>query len=314
MFSESPNTTLYDDKTAKHYDIKDAARYLDIAPSTLRYWESEGLVRSERNPENDYRQYSLHSLIDASEIAFYRQLGVPVKELKHYHAFTVEALDEALARTDEGIERRIAELTASRDRLAKQRALNAQAEALRSAGMRPRTPSIERLVAIEYDNPTHWMLLVDEPWRYGLFIDAADPDTALEGIVEGMALHDGASARHAGVSGGSALDEPAIEGASDESDEPGEPGAAPEKPTSLLWERRERGHRQPSLECLLRIAPYGSESNVRDLLSKASQRGIRPAIVVATYLVTGAETPDGPRWDYYHAWVIGTKRDAGASH
>ncbi|WP_139653570.1 MerR family transcriptional regulator [Raoultibacter phocaeensis] len=291
MFSESPNTTLYDDKTAKRYDIKDAARYLDIAPSTLRYWESEGLVRSERNPENDYRQYSLHSLIDASEIAFYRQIGVPVKELKHYHALTVDALDEALERTEASIERRMAELAASRERLAKQRGLNAQAEALRSAGMRPRTPSIDRLVAIEYDNPLHWMLLVDEPWRYGLFIDAADPDTALEGIVEGPAAQGDADVRLAGVSGGSASSEPTGES------------------TSVLWECRKRGHRQPSLECLLRIAPYGSTSNVQDLLSKASQRGINPTAIVATYLVTGAETSDGPRWDYYHAWIIGDERD-----
>ena len=34
------------------YDIKDAARYLGVAPSTLRYWEREGLVRrlSDRPP------------------------------------------------------------------------------------------------------------------------------------------------------------------------------------------------------------------------------------------------------------------------
>ena len=63
------------------YDIKDAARYLGVAPSTLRYWEREGLVRAGRNRGNDYRQYALHDLIDASEIAFYRRLGVPVREL-----------------------------------------------------------------------------------------------------------------------------------------------------------------------------------------------------------------------------------------
>ena len=32
------------------YDIKDAARYLGVSPSTLRYWEREGLVRAGRNP------------------------------------------------------------------------------------------------------------------------------------------------------------------------------------------------------------------------------------------------------------------------
>ena len=68
------------------YDIKEAARYLGVASSTLRDWESEGLVQAGRGEANGYRQYSLHDLIEASEIAFYRKLGVPVKELRGYRA------------------------------------------------------------------------------------------------------------------------------------------------------------------------------------------------------------------------------------
>ena len=126
---------------AKLYDIKDAARLIGVAPSTLRYWEREGLVRSLRNRANDYRQYSLHDLIEASEIAFYRQLGVPVKELRGYRGFTASQLDRALGRTEEGIERRIAELEAVRARLAQQRALDrweAEEASARSASGRPR--------------------------------------------------------------------------------------------------------------------------------------------------------------------------------
>ena len=81
------------------YDIKEAARYLGVASSTLRYWESEGLVQAGRGEANGYRQYSLHDLIEASEIAFYRKLGVPVKELRGYRALSARSLDEALART-----------------------------------------------------------------------------------------------------------------------------------------------------------------------------------------------------------------------
>ena len=109
------------------YDIKEAARYLGVASSTLRYWESEGLVQAGRGEANGYRQYSLHDLIEASEIAFYRKLGVPVKELRGYRALSARSLDEALARTEDGVEQRIAELEATKARLARQRALNAKA-------------------------------------------------------------------------------------------------------------------------------------------------------------------------------------------
>ena len=131
------------------YDIKEAARYLGVASSTLRYWESEGLVQAGRGEANGYRQYSLHDLIEASEIAFYRKLGVPVKELRGYRALSARSLDEALARTEDGVEQRIAELEATKARLARQRALNAKAEELRRAGMQPapghRQPERHRL-------------------------------------------------------------------------------------------------------------------------------------------------------------------------
>lgn len=304
MSLESPNYYHSDHATAIRYSIKDAAQHLGLTPSALRYWEREELVFPERNGANDYRRYSLYNLIEASEIAFYRQLGVPVKELKNYHALTIDALDETLARTEEDIERRIAELAVSRDRLAKQRALNAQAVALRSADMRPRMPNLDRLVAIEYGNPLHWMLLVDEPWRYGLFIDAADPDTALEGLAEGPTTHVDESARLESMLGKStSAKSPSPDNTAGKS-MPDTP-ALPSKPIPFLWEQRKRGRCQPSLECLLRIATHGSASNAQGLLAEASRRGMDPAAIVATYLVTGTEIPGGPRWDYYHAWVIG---------
>ena len=166
------------------YDIKDAARYLGVAPSTLRYWEREGLVRAGRNHANDYRQYSLHDLIDASEIAFYRRLGVPVRELADYRTISVRGLDDALTRTADDVERRIAELELVRARLAHQRVLNTCAEELAAAGMRPGVPALARLDAVDYAAPELWPLLVNEPWRYGVFVDSARPNVVHEAVVD----------------------------------------------------------------------------------------------------------------------------------
>ena len=147
------------------YDIKDAARYLGVAPSTLRYWEREGLVRAGRNRGNDYRQYALPALIDASEIAFYRRLGVPVRELAGYRTLSARDLDDALDRTARDVEQRIAELEAMRARLARQRALNARAEELEAAGMRPGAPALARL---DDPNRSNAAALFAEAARQGL--------------------------------------------------------------------------------------------------------------------------------------------------
>lgn len=166
------------------YDIKDAARYLGVAPSTLRYWEGRGLVSAGRDEANDYRRYSVHDLIHASEIAFYRKLGVPVKELESYRTLSAQELDAALAHTEDGIERRIAELESMRARLARQRALDAAAEQLRLSGMRPARPAIASLSAIDYDSPGPWQVLVEEPWRYGVLIEARRPAKVHEAVVD----------------------------------------------------------------------------------------------------------------------------------
>ena len=62
----------------RRYDIRDAARLLGVAPSTLRYWEDQGIIRAERDPASRYRKYGLSALVDASEIVLFRSMGVPV--------------------------------------------------------------------------------------------------------------------------------------------------------------------------------------------------------------------------------------------
>ena len=148
-------------------------------------------MQAGRGEANGYRQYSLHDLIEASEIAFYRKLGVPVKELRGYRALSARSLDEALARTEDGVEQRIAELEATKARLARQRALNAKAEELRRAGMQPGSPAIGSLSAIDYDAAAPWKLLVEEPWRYGVVVFADKPDEVYESAVDAGA-QDGA--------------------------------------------------------------------------------------------------------------------------
>lgn len=250
--------------SAKRYDIKDAARYLDVAPSTLRYWESEGLIRTERNPENDYRQYSLHSLIDASEIAFYRKLGVPVKELKEYNDLTVDALDDALDRTALDLERRIAELDSMKLQLEKQQELNAIAKDLSGRGARFSPPAIRRLCALDYGVPEVWQLLVREPWRYGILIEAARPEVIVEGLAD-----------------------------------TGLPGV------DVLWEDEPGPPRQSHLECLVRVTLDAAESNAAEQFDAARAHNISPRFLVGSYLLTATESPNGRRYDYYHAWVIG---------
>ncbi len=66
----------------KTYSLDKISKLFNIPKSTLRYWESENLIKSQRNKNNDYREYTHEDLITICDIMFYRSLNVPIKKLK----------------------------------------------------------------------------------------------------------------------------------------------------------------------------------------------------------------------------------------
>ncbi|WP_138269529.1 MerR family transcriptional regulator, partial [Anaerofustis stercorihominis] len=62
------------------YNIGLISKILNIPRSTLRYWESEGLINLKRNKENDYREFDVSSIFEILDIALYRKLNISIKE------------------------------------------------------------------------------------------------------------------------------------------------------------------------------------------------------------------------------------------
>lgn len=69
----------------KKYSLDQISKLLNIPKSTLRYWEAEGLIKSQRNEENDYREYTHEDLVIICDIVFYRSLNIPIKRLKNIY-------------------------------------------------------------------------------------------------------------------------------------------------------------------------------------------------------------------------------------
>lgn len=62
-------------------NISTVSETFNIPCSTLRYWESMGLISLDRH-DNNYREYTYSSLLDISDIIYMRKLGIPVKAIK----------------------------------------------------------------------------------------------------------------------------------------------------------------------------------------------------------------------------------------
>lgn len=73
----------------KFFAIGEVAELLNISPATLRYWQKNGIFEVARGG-NGYRKYSIEDLVNIAEISFYRNLGIPVKEMADFRNFDRE--------------------------------------------------------------------------------------------------------------------------------------------------------------------------------------------------------------------------------
>lgn len=92
------------------YNIGIISKTLNIPRSTLRYWEKEGLISSNRNFNNDYRQFSLNSIYEILDIAFYRKLNISIKEIKKMETQNVKEIEQVLLKNKKNIDKTISEL------------------------------------------------------------------------------------------------------------------------------------------------------------------------------------------------------------
>lgn len=75
----------------KNY-IGKIADLFSVSIATLRYWGKEGLVKFDHSEENGYRTWSMHTLRTLCDITLYRQLSIPIQDLKHIHELNAEEI------------------------------------------------------------------------------------------------------------------------------------------------------------------------------------------------------------------------------
>lgn len=83
----------------------------------MRYWEESGLIAPGKNRENNYREYSVSDLMTISDIMFYKNLGLPLKQIRRMDETDttdqrqlLEGKMEALEQQKKAIDRQIQQL------------------------------------------------------------------------------------------------------------------------------------------------------------------------------------------------------------
>ena len=96
------------------FTVKQLSRLAGVTPRTLHHYDAIGLLKPSRIGENGYRYYGDESLLHLQQILFYRELDLPLEEIRtimgHRDFELVPALEhhkKALAKRVERLERLI---------------------------------------------------------------------------------------------------------------------------------------------------------------------------------------------------------------
>jgi DNA-binding transcriptional MerR regulator len=82
--------------------INQVEELVGITKKNIRFYEEQGLIKPDRNPENGYRDYNLKDVDRLMKIKLLRKLDVPIEEIRR--------LDECAISIDECMEKQIIRL------------------------------------------------------------------------------------------------------------------------------------------------------------------------------------------------------------
>ena len=64
------------------FTVKQLAKLAGITPRTLHHYDEIGLLKPSRVGDNGYRYYGEESVLQLQQILFYRELGIPLEDIK----------------------------------------------------------------------------------------------------------------------------------------------------------------------------------------------------------------------------------------
>lgn len=74
----------------KRFHIGEISNFFNLPASTLRYWENRGILTTNKNIQNNYREYTVSDLMNLSDLIFYKSLGIPLKQIQTMEHSTPE--------------------------------------------------------------------------------------------------------------------------------------------------------------------------------------------------------------------------------
>ncbi len=153
------------------FSIGEISDLLGIPKSTLRYWESEGLIEKQRDDSNNYRKYSSSSLFTISDLAHFRCLRMSLQDMKKLPHLSPEALESSLDSLNEDLDKKLLELKMAKDYIIKKKEHIKEYQKLIINQYQPEYPDYHQIYHFSIDDTGAWATYIRDQCQCILIYD-----------------------------------------------------------------------------------------------------------------------------------------------
>ena len=176
----------------EHFSMKDIVSIFNLPKSTIAFWEKKQLIRPHRDETNNYRVYTLKDIVDISDIAFYRNMGVSLNALKNIKEFSKDELETVVDETSARIDEQLAQLNASKQELNIRKMKLAALSELEQETYSEGVPPFAELtsLAFAFDPEKASFFFAKGPYNYGVVISEMTTLNFKEGFIKDSSMTD----------------------------------------------------------------------------------------------------------------------------
>jgi DNA-binding transcriptional MerR regulator len=153
------------------YSIGEISELLGIPKSTLRYWESEGLIDMSRDNINNYRQYYPSTVYTISDLAHYRCLRMSLQDMKKLPQLSPYELSNSLTTLNQDLNEKLAELFTAKEYILKKINYISEYKRLSENQYQKETPDYNNIYLFSIEDTEAWSIYIKDQYQSILLYD-----------------------------------------------------------------------------------------------------------------------------------------------
>lgn len=147
------------------FSIGEISELLNIPKSTLRYWESEGLIVMPRDRINNYRKYYPGSVFTISDLAHYRCLHMSLEDMKKLPRMAPAELQDTLTTLDQELDRKLEELYTAKEYILRKKQHIREYEKLKDCQYQQDMPEEDEIYRFSIRDNEAWSVYIRDQYQ-----------------------------------------------------------------------------------------------------------------------------------------------------